>query len=471
MKAVGKKVEKLENKGAVWKKTQELFGRPSHEWATVDKMVYGIDDYFDAAGEEVERLRLQAIREAFDHHYSNNLFYNRVCEARGVKPSDIETEKDFVKIPMIPDTFFKDYPSEDPKEVYQWLSRCSSVDIGKFDFKGNSLQKFLEWAEQRLNGLVLHSSGTTGHCSIMFRDKVSYGRFAYCLIKLIFFKVASEVKDDIYLLYPGPTRTYLAMGHLVARASTVFDDDKKHFLTDRMLTMPIVRLMSTGQAQGIKEKVELQLLQRAMKKGQSDQISLLEKLSKEKKQVAIVTFPFQLYDLMEILEKKGKRLNLGESKSFIVTAGGWKVYENIKVSEHEFAERIEKYLGIPPENYKDLYGMSEGNWGAMGCEGRYKHLVPWIYPMVLDDNLQPLGYGEWGRFAFLDPAGLSYPGFIMTGDRVRLLEKCPKCDKPGAVLEPEITRMAGAEDRGCGNLMRQLLAEDIAGSAKATKNK
>jgi len=54
----------------------------------------------------------------------------------------------------------------------------------------------------------------------------------------------------------------------------------------------------------------------------------------------------------------------------------------------------------------------------------------------------------------------------MSGDRVRLLEEGPKCNKPGVVLESEITRMAGAEDRGCGNLMQQLMAEDIAGSAK-----
>jgi hypothetical protein len=110
--------------------------------------------------------------------------------------------------------------------------------------------------------------------------------------------------------------------------------------------------------------------------------------------------------------------------------------------------------------------MSEMNALAFGCEGRYKHLAPWIYPMILDDNLEPVGYDEWGRFAFLDPVAHSYPGFIMSGDRVKILEECPKCDKTGVVLESEITRMAGAEGKGCGNLMRNLLAEEIAKSAK-----
>jgi len=44
---------------------------------------------------------------------------------------------------------------------------------------------------------------------------------------------------------------------------------------------------------------------------------------------------------------------------------------------------------------------------------------------------------------------------------VKLLEKCPICDKPGPVLESDITRMAGAEAKGCANLMRGLMAEEF----------
>jgi len=79
--------------------------------------------------------------------------------------------------------------------------------------------------------------------------------------------------------------------------------------------------------------------------------------------------------------------------------------------------------------------------------------------MVLDEEMEPLGFGETGRFAFLDPAGYGYPGFIITGDRVKLLEECPKCGKSGIVIESEVTRMKGAEGKGCGNLMRDLMAK------------
>lgn len=81
--------------------------------------------------------------------------------------------------------------------------------------------------------------------------------------------------------------------------------------------------------------------------------------------------------------------------------------------------------------------------------------------MVLDENNEPVGYGEEGRFAFLDPAANSYPGFIITGDKVKLLDGCPECEREGIVIKDEISRMVGAEAKGCGNLMRDLMVEEM----------
>ena len=97
-------------------------------------------------------------------------------------------------------------------------------------------------------------------------------------------------------------------------------------------------------------------------------------------------------------------------------------------------------------------------------EGHYLH-TPYTYykPLVLDDDLTPAGYGEWGRFAFLDATAQSYPGVIKSGDRVRLLERCPVCDSPGPVLEPEVQRAKGEEVRGCAEELRRMLARDFVG--------
>lgn len=445
--------------GVLWKRMKELFYLPEDKWKQVDKLIYGLDDYFLYDGKKIKKERVKAIREAFQHHYSNNLFYNRYCKDRGVNPDDVKKEEDLKKIPMVPDKFFKDYPSENPKDIYEWLYRVSSVDIGEYNFNGDSLQDFLRWAEERLSGVVNHSSGTSGHFSIMFRDRITYQRVFFAAVKTLLFSTITP-DDDAHFVYPGPVKTYLTMGHWISKGTRFFDDSHRHFLTERELTMDIVKIMA-GQISGFKDKMKLLLLKKVMTKGQHNLVNLLERLDREGKQIIILTFPFQLYDLMRSMNEKGKTLSLGERNSLIITGGGWKIYENKKLSPMDFAEMIEKTLGVPPENYKDAYGMSEMNGFALDCEGRYKHLSPWIYPLVLDDNNEPIGFGEVGRFAFLDPAAYSYPGFIMTGDKVKIHERCPACDKEGIVMESDIIRMAGAEAKGCGNLMRGLLTEEL----------
>jgi hypothetical protein len=131
----------------------------------------------------------------------------------------------------------------------------------------------------------------------------------------------------------------------------------------------------------------------------------------------------------------------------------------------EFRKLMQEFLGIKPEHCLDIYGMVEGNgWMVLCPEGHYLH-IPYTYyhPMVLDDEFKPLGFGEWGRFAFLDGSTYSYPGFIISGDKVRMLEHCPVCDRPGPVLEPEVTRAVGKEMRGCAEELRRMISSDVGG--------
>ena len=51
------------------------------------------------------------------------------------------------------------------------------------------------------------------------------------------------------------------------------------------------------------------------------------------------------------------------------------------------------------------------------------------------------------------------PGAIITGDMVKLYEKCPVCDRVGPVLAPEVRRASGEEVRGCAEEMRRLIDE------------
>jgi hypothetical protein len=78
---------------------------------------------------------------------------------------------------------------------------------------------------------------------------------------------------------------------------------------------------------------------------------------------------------------------------------------------------------------------------------------------VLDEELNPVGYGKYGRFAFIDPLAEMYPGFIVTGDKVKILEHCPACGRKGPVLDVEVTRVPGVEGRGCAAVMQELMKQ------------
>jgi hypothetical protein len=293
----------------------------------------------------------------------------------------------------------------------------------------------------------------------MFRDKITFQRFYYGVIRTLL--ELAPPRGDPHYVYPGSPNTYLTIGRWLGEGARIFNESKRHFLTDREISMDIARLMSTGQPQNVKDRIILLGLKRAMVKGEKKIIGLLEKLDETNEQVYLIGPPFQIYSIMLKLQEMGKQLSLGNEDSVLITGGGWKIFESRKISEADFGLLSEETLGISAERYFDVYGMSEMNGIAVSCKGRYKHLHPWIHPLVLDDHEGVIGYDQWGRFAFLDPAAHSYPGFIITGDRVKLLENCPGCGKAEPVLATEITRMAGAEAKGCANLMRGLMAKEL----------
>jgi hypothetical protein len=191
-------------------------------------------------------------------------------------------------------------------------------------------------------------------------------------------------------------------------------------------------------------------------------ISWLERYEKTTDTIRLGSFPFLIFGIADALEQQGKRFEFGE-RGTVLTAGGWKISEDKRIFAADLTKRVEETLGIPGTRIFDFYGMVEMNGNIYTCsEGHYLHLpYTWFKPMVLDKSLAVAGYGEWGRFAFLDGLAWSYPGFIMTGDEARMLEHCPVCDRPGPVLEPEIKRAPSEEVRGCAEEVRRILASDL----------
>ncbi|OYT62547.1 hypothetical protein B6U81_00675 [Thermoplasmatales archaeon ex4484_30] len=431
---------------------------PPKPWKANDEALYKPTDIYNIPKKEADEMRFKAIKYAFTYHYEHSPFYKNFCKENDVTPSDIKNLDDFKKIPLIPDNFFKDYPNG--KEFASWIANIFTGELPNvvINKKNPSFDEVINSFNDA--GLVIsYSSGTSGRHTFIPRDKKTFYASEYAIAKTVITMVYPFWEYDAsgYVLMPNPLKTNIYAGKV---CSVFFDVIKDvEVAIDREVTTDLIQSAMKG---GIKGSVIKYAMRRENKKMIRRIINWLRRMAKEGRKIAFVGAPYILHFVMDELERNGETFNFGENGA-VVTGGGWKIYEDKRMPVEEFRKRVEELLGIPPEQCLDLYGMVEGNGWMVHCpEGHYLH-VPHSYfePLVLNEEYEIMGYNEWGRFAFLDSLAMSYPGFIISGDRVRLLEHCPVCERPGPVLEPEVKRERGEEMRGCAEEVRRMLSMDL----------
>lgn len=433
---------------------------PKEQWTPSDYATYGIKDLYRVPEKKAKELQFKAMKYQLKRHYEHNNIYHKFCEALNFSVDVVKNYEDLEKIPLIPDKFYKDYPFG--REFAIWLSNMFTGEIPtvKISGKNPSFDDVIN-AFNATGMVVAYSSGTSGKHTFIPRDLRTFNVAEYLGAKVVLTMAYPIWEHDMYgyLLMPNPFKTNVFAG----KVCTIYFDVIKdvQVAIDREINTETIRLSMMGGG-GIKSTFAALALKRMYNKIVNSIIKWLEKNQKEGNKIAFAGAPFLLYSVMNKLEQDGKSFNF-KDKGAILTGGGWKVHEDLRITVADFRKKSESILGIRPEHCLDAYGMVEGNGWLVHCpEGHYLH-VPHSYyhAMVLDEELKPAGYGEYGRFAFLDGSTFSYPGFIVSGDRVKLLEHCPVCDRPGPVLEPEIKRASGEEMRGCAEEMRKMLATDL----------
>ncbi len=439
---------------------------PSKEaWTPVDDALYKPPDLFRIPLKEASEMLLKSMKYTFALQYNNNKVYHTFCKERNFSPENIKTVEDLEKIPLIPDNFFKDYPSG--KDFALWLGNLFTGDLPRVVIKqANPTYDEVINAFNEAGMAVAYSSGTSGRHTFIPRDQRTFNVSEYAIAKSVISMIYPlwDYSLNGYLLMPNPKKTNVYAG----KVCTVYFDaiHDVRVAIDRDITTELIRMTMTGQ-KGVKTKIVKYFAKRESEKMINEIIKWLEHHEKTTERIALVGAPFILSFVMKKLQKEGKSFDFGE-RGGVGTGGGWKAYEGSRVPVAEFRKQVEKVLGIPEKFCLDIYGMVEGNGWMVHCpEGHYLH-APYSYykPLVLDSEYKPVGYGEWGRFAFLDAAAYSYPGFIISGDKVRMLEHCPVCDRPGPVLEPEVKRAAGEEIRGCAEELRRMLSADLGKDTK-----
>jgi phenylacetate-coenzyme A ligase PaaK-like adenylate-forming protein len=447
------------------KKAFEKYAPPNKDRNPVDNAVFGIKKLYDADIEKARELRFKAIKYAFTYHYSKSKYYNKFCKYLEVEPEEIKSEENLAKIPLISDLFFKDHPDAG-KEFVEWLSKIYVSDFPKIEKikKSESYDKIID-IFQNLDITLLFSSGTSGSFSFVPRDRLTWNRQMYVCSRI--FEMADcqfqSKKSKIIWLGPDPRKTHLYIGRLTTMLTDLFEENQLLFGYNKELTIEIIKLLmgtKTGFPRNIKSTIIRPFVLSEQNKMFENIINFLEKMENDM-EIGIGGTPFFIDMLMSKIEEKGLTFDF-DDKGIIVTAGGWKIYSDFEIPIAGFHKRVKDIFGISPENCRDIYGMVECNALYLSCEGHYKHIPhSFLYPMVLNEESEPLGFGETGRFAFLDPTANSYPGFIMTGDKVKILEKCPVCERSGPVICEDISRLSGIQDRGCGATLAKMFSEEL----------
>jgi len=406
---------------------------PKERWTPVDEALYGVDDIYNVPEGKAKKLRKNAIRYSFAHHY-NNKFYHEYCKQNNVSPDDIKNEEDFKKIPLIPSSFFKDHPPAGP-DFIKWLRNIYTGKLPEIELSARpTYDEIIEKLEEK--GIIMtHSSGSTGEFTFIPRDQITLSRLIYS-VHSTWFNLAG-IDSSIYYISITPDPRYNFMTACVCQKGVYDIFDNAYFAIEQKLSL---------QSKGSDRYV-------------SNFSSIIERIranSQSGKKSLVVSVPLVIKMLSEEIAKTGN-LILPQG-SFVLVSGGSKDEEGKIIKKSDLVEDIENALGIPPHNVRDMYMAAECNSLLFSCEGGFMHIPQTLMePFVLDEEMEPLPYGSEGRFAFLDPTPNSYPGFIATDDKVKFLDHCPVCDRPGPVIEPPITRMPGAEDRGCARAMGKLL--------------
>lgn len=167
-------------------------------------------------------------------------------------------------------------------------------------------------------------------------------------------------------------------------------------------------------------------------------------------QPILVGPPILFLHLLDFLARQDIRLDLGSRNGLVVTAGGWKRFNNEAISREVLTDRLIECLGLTgPAQVRDAFNMVELNTVLLECEYRRKHIPPWLVVLVRDPGtLTPVPAGTTGLLSYLDATAHSYPGFILSDDFVRLSkEPCP-CNRTGPTLE-HVRRVKRIETRGC----------------------
>ena len=452
-------------------------------------MAWAMDKYLDQAW--ARGLREKAAALHHEHYFATIPYYAKVCALAGVPGTGV-SRHDMLRHCMLTDDIFKSYPQGyldacDFKGMNAWLSNICDRNI-TFDTTGlGNADQWMEVLASRGIHLV-YSSGTSGNMSFVPRDQGSWDMlvrvpFLYvpflladrglipawklALLRLLaknlspdallalFFKVGLRDFDGFFLNFSGGNQGIQLVGQEIGKLC-----GSAHFLYQANMSAAAVRAIVRGPKTPMEHDLAAGFLETTVRKKDENYERLIAamKLSvKNKRKVLVFGAPFLLVEICRKMREKGLALRLKKG-SGVVFGGGWKSFDGSRISHDELLRLLGETFGLAPNTIVEGYSMTEINCLMMRCpQGRF-HVPPHMEAVILDAELAPMsGDDLYGVLGFLDPFADSYPGFLVTGDSVRLVNGPCACGRPGPAII-EVERTPGKEVKGCGGIMAKINA-------------
>lgn len=357
-------------------------------------------DPFDFS-DSSKKLFRESFRENAIHHYNQHEFTRKLWDKLGFDPQTINSEKDLENIPGMMVHLFKEH-------------ELCSVPRGELV-------------------LVLTSSGTGGQKSQQFLNQESLDNVK---------KLALNIHRSLGM---ASEREY---NYLCFTYDPKIADDLGTAFTDELLTNFTAKREVYYAIQWNEDKKDFVLNEEGV-------IETLKRFSTSDIPTRILGFPALLF---EIIEKFDLNLNLG-ADSWLQTGGGWKGKADKEIPKQDFRKFIEKRLGIPQFNQRDLFGMVEHGIPYVDCEKGNLHIPNYARVYIRSPHdLSLITKGDRGLVHFLCSYNTSYPApSLLTTDYGRI-GKCD-CNIGGDTLIIE-GRAGVSKHKGCALKALELMEKN-----------
>ncbi len=349
---------------------------------------------------EKNRLFLEAMRENYRLQYDQQPYVRALSARYGFGPGDLKH----------------------PEDVY---------DVPPIFVETLKIHRFLSVPEEEV-ALTLTSSGTGGQKTQALFDAAAVDRIQ---------RISARIFQDIGFCSDRPAG-YLMFSYAREDAhevGTSWSDEQEMSCAPVAEARWLLRRDDRGEFAFNATKAAHSLAELA-----------------EKGPLRLLGFPAFMFRTLEEMDRLGLKVKV-HPESFVIAGGGWKNHAGQSMSQKEFASELERRLGLPRANVRDLYGMVEHGVPYCACPEGHHHVPVFARVAVRHPvTFERLPYGEEGLLQLISPWNAAQPNCsVLSTDLVRVKRDCP-CGVPGEYIA-SIRRGGRSKHRGCAIAAQEIL--------------